>query len=80
MRPENKIADVREVLPEFQAYKDRNPMWGKFHAILDDGNTETRFCVLGEHAEPDTEEEARLRSLLLRMSRTQRDRLRNLVR
>ena len=70
---------VPQVLPIVQAYysKEGNICGGSLHIVLDDGNTETHsveFCeqLAREHGDEDGVELARV---LLRMSRTQRERL-----
>lgn len=73
-----RIKNIRDCLPEFAAYYARNPSWGVFHVVLDDGNTEDRW-VTGTEWRLETEEERRLHGLLKAMSRTQRDKLRRLV-
>jgi hypothetical protein len=68
---------IPEVLPRFLAYYIDHPAWGSLHVVLDDGNVEddcVRFCI--EFAEQEGDEEgAELGRILMRMSKTQRNKL-----
>lgn len=72
---------VPEVLPLALAYHAQHPVWGSLHIVLEDGNVADKH-VLGcaeTAAERDDAEGLRLARLLLRMSKTQRSRLRRLA-
>jgi hypothetical protein len=72
---------VPEVLPLAIAYHAQHPVWGNLHIVLEDGNVADKhvlFCA-EKAAEVDDHEGLHLARLLLRMSKTQRTRLRGLA-
>ncbi len=70
---------VPQLLPLVQAYYEKpgNSSGGSLHIVLDDGNTEdhhVRWCLKFAESCGD-DDGAKLASLLLQMSRTQRSKL-----
>jgi hypothetical protein len=76
-----KKPTVPEVIARFRAYHRENLAWGSLHVILDDFNTETKFVIgAAERAEASGDHEgAELARVLLRMSRTQREKIARLA-
>jgi hypothetical protein len=69
------------VFERFYAYYRKNPTWGSLHIVLDDGNIyddHVQFCIDYARERGDVEG-AELGEILLRMSRTQRRKLPNLI-
>lgn len=74
---------IPEVLPLLKAYiaKKGNTVGGSLHIVLEDGNIEdghVAFCIKDASERGDTEG-AMLASMLLRMSKTQRKKLGEVV-
>lgn len=72
---------IPEVLPRFQAYLEKNPVWGSLHIVLEDGNLadhNVQWCINHAREIGDTEGEA-LAEILLRMGYTQRRKLPHLT-
>ncbi|WP_316196653.1 hypothetical protein [Bradyrhizobium sp. SZCCHNS3053] len=79
MRPNNRIA-VPDVIDRFRSYKLSHPTWGALHTVLDDGNVRNKHVLdCAEFALETNDHEAfELAGLLLQMSTTQRQKLRNI--
>lgn len=72
---------VPEVLPLALAYYRQHPVGGNLHIVLDDGNVADKdvlFCA-ERAAEAADEEGQHLARMLLKMTRTQRRRLRAIL-
>jgi hypothetical protein len=69
-----------EVVDRFRAYREANPTWGSLHIVLDDGNVRNKhvtYCA--ELALENGDAEGfELAGLLLQLSTTQRQKLRNI--
>jgi len=69
---------VPEVLPKVQAYYQNNPAGGNLHIVLEDGNvndSHVQFCLEQASRKGDNEG-VDLAQLLMRMTKTQRLKLR----
>jgi len=80
MSAEKKLT-VPEVIARFRAYHSKHPAWGALHVILDGHNTETKFVsgtIERAEAAGDTEG-GELTRILLKMSRTQREKIAKLA-
>jgi hypothetical protein len=72
---------IPEVFDRFAAYYRKNPVWGSLHIVLDDGNVrdeDVQFCIDRAESNGDSEG-AELGRILLRMSKTQRKKLPDMV-
>lgn len=65
------MKDCTRYTEQFADYYRRNPVWGRLHIVLEDGNFDDGsvvHCLLRSY----TDEEFELACLLLAMSKTQR--------
>lgn len=74
---------IPDVIDRFRAYfaQPSNGAWGSLHIVLDDNNVDddsVRFCIENAQQKGDVDGEA-LARILLRMSKTQRLKLRRMI-
>lgn len=79
MQPNNTLS-LPDVIERFRAYKAANGSWGSLHLVLDDGNVRNKHVTYAaEYAlETGDTEGFELAGLLLQLSTTQRQKLRNI--
>lgn len=75
------MIDIPQIVKRFAAYRKSNEMWGSLHVVLEDANIkdgDVEFCRLWAIDHGDSEG-AQLAEILLKMSKTQRLKLRSKV-
>lgn len=74
VKPQRQIADCTVHVEAFARYLSRNPSWGIFHVVMDDGNFDCDY-----RGEPATAEERELAAIFDAMTGSQRAKVARLV-